>query len=29
MTVTIIQRLWKEGNKEKKYCEGACDHMAL
>jgi hypothetical protein len=29
MIVTIIQGMWKEGNKKKIYCEGACDHMVL
>jgi hypothetical protein len=28
MIVTIIQGLWKEGSKKKKYCEGACDQNA-
>jgi hypothetical protein len=28
MTITIIQRLWKEGGKKKKI-EGACGHKAV
>jgi hypothetical protein len=29
MIVTIIQGLWKEGNKKKNYCEGVCGHVAF
>ncbi len=29
MIITIIQGMWKDGNKKKNYCEGACNRVVL